>query len=606
MEPLVDVRPGIVGVAARRRWRTLVVSLLIGGLAAIALLAARGPTYTATAVVLLKPLPGNPYSPTASPGRAEELTSLETEAALVGTQRVANKAISASGGRLGPGAVDQVSVAVPSNSKILRISFAAKSPDTARLGAQAFAEAYLAYRHDQAEKSAKEQIDQLNRQIEASQSAQDAASKKLGNEPDGSPAIPVLQQQVQTYASEIAQLRVQLAGLEDASNAPGDVITPARQPSQPDGLPAWLIVAGVVLIAGGIGLLVALWREYSDDRIRDADDIAALGGGRLVATLASTSVDTRLDKPVNEDYRLLRSATVGHLGDSSAVVAIAPIGFSVDASGIAFGLAGALERTSRRVILVITEADPAQPYHWWTNERGLSDLLQHPENVRDQLPMVLHEIRSGLLVLGPGRFTAEMIDRYQSAHMVAILDQLRAAADVVVLATPPLTTATGKALADLADVMFFAVALEQNRHAELVEAAEQMSLHRAKVLGTLSVTPRKKDWRRRWLRRSRKREQPPTALSRPASPGALPVPTAAGAPPSAPEHSSDADLPTVPIGRPEPDSAERSGSEEQAAASSPARTGARRRSAPAGSTDEKPDRVSALIRDYSARSEEKS
>ena len=116
MEPLVDVRPGIVGVAARRRWRTLVVSLLIGGLAAIALLAARGPTYTATAVVLLKPLPGNPYSPTASPGRAEELTSLETEAALVGTQTDANKAISASGGRQGPGAVDQVSVAVPSNS----------------------------------------------------------------------------------------------------------------------------------------------------------------------------------------------------------------------------------------------------------------------------------------------------------------------------------------------------------------------------------------------------------------------------------------------------------------------------------------------------------
>ena len=227
MEPLVDVRPGIVGVAARRRWRTLVVSLLIGGLAAVALLAARGPTYTATAVVLLKPLPGNPYSPTASAGRAEELTSLETEAALVGTQTVANKAISASGGRLGPGAVDQVSVAVPSNSKILRISFAAKNPDTARIGAQAFADAYLAYRHDQAEKSANEQIDQLNRQIKVSQSAQDAASKELGNEPDGSPSVPVLQQRVQTYASEIAQLRIQLAGLEDASNAPGDVITPS-------------------------------------------------------------------------------------------------------------------------------------------------------------------------------------------------------------------------------------------------------------------------------------------------------------------------------------------------------------------------------------------
>jgi capsular polysaccharide biosynthesis protein len=605
MEPLVDVRPGIVGVAARRRWRTLVVSLLIGGLAAIALLAARGPTYTATAVVLLKPLPGNPYSPTASQGRAEELTSLETEAALVGTQTVANKAISASGGRLGPGAVDQVSVAVPSNSKILRISFAAKNPDTARIGAQAFADAYLAYRHDQAEKSAKEQIDQLNRQIKVSQSAQDAASKELDNEPDGSPSITVLQSQVQTYASEIAQLRVQLAGLEDASNAPGDVITPARQPSQPDGLPAWLIAAGVVLIAGGIGLLVALWREYSDDRIRDANDIAALGGGRLVATVASTSVDTVLDKPVNEGYRLLRSAAVGHLGDSSAVVAIAPVGFGVDASGIAFGLAAALERTRRRVILVITEADPAQPYHWWTNGGGLSDLLQHPEPVRDQLPLVLHELRPGLLVLGPGRHAAEMIDRYQSADMVAILDQLRAAADIVVVATPPLRTASGKALADLAEVMFFAVALEQNRHAELVEAVEEMSLHRAKVLGTLAVTPRKKDWRRHWFGRSRKR-QPPVARPLPAFPGPLPVRTVTGAPPSAPDHPVDPEPPTIPIASPQPDEAKRTERNNEAAGISSARKRTRRRPAPAGPTDEGSDRVSALIRDYSARSEEKS
>jgi len=606
MEPLVDVRPGIVGVAVRRRWRTLVVSLLIGGLAAITLLAVRAPTYTATAVVLLKPLPGNPYSPTSSPGRAEELTSLETEAALVGTQTVANRAIPASGGRLGSGAADQVSVAVPSNSKILRISFAAKSPDMARIGAQAFADAYLAYRHEQAEKSASEQIDQLNRQIRATKSEQDAASKKLTDEPEGSPSIPALQQEVQTYASQIAQLRVQLAGIQDASNAPGDVITPARQPSQPDGLPAWLIAAGVVLIAGGIGLLVALWREHADDRIRDADDIAALGGRRLVSTLGSTSVEALLDKPVSEGYRLLRSAAVGQLGDASAVIAIAPVGPGVDASGIAFGLAAALERSRRRVIVVITDADPAQPYHWWTNGRGLSDLLEHSEHVRDQLPLVLHEVKAGLLILGPGRDLAEMIDRDQSADMVAILEQLRAAADVVVVATPALTTATGKALADLADITFFAVALEQSRHAELVEAAEEMSLHRAKVVGTVAVTPRKREWRRHWFGRSRTRK-PPMAQPLPAFPEPPPpVRMGTGLPPTAPDHGGgDAEPPTIPISSPQPDGAKRPRSNDKPAGTSAPRKRTRRPPAPAGSGGEGSDRVSALIRDYSARPEEK-
>jgi Mrp family chromosome partitioning ATPase len=558
-------------------------------------------------VVLLKPLPGNPYSPTSSPGRAEELTSLETEAALVGTQTVANQAIPASGGRLGPGAVDQVSVAVPSNSKILRISFAAKSPDLARIGAQAFADSYLAYRHEQAEKSASEQIDQLTRQIRVTRSEQDTASKKLADEPDGSPSIPALQQEVQTYASQIAQLRVQLAGIEDASNAPGDVITPARQPSQPDGLPAWLIAAGVVLIAGGIGLLVALWREHSDDRIRDANDIAALGGGRLVATVTSTSVETLLGQPVREGYRRLRSAAVRHLGDSSAVIAIAPVGLGVDASGIAFGLAAALERSRRRVILVITDADPAQPYHWWTDARGLSDLLQHPEHVRDQLPLALHEVRPGLLALGPGRNSAEMIDRYQSADMAAIVEQLRAAADVVVVAPPPMTTAAGRALADLADVMFFAVALEQSRHAELVEAAEEMSLHHAKVVGTLAVTPGKREWRGNWFGRSRKRqpavEPPPPAFTGP-PPAAR---TVTGAPPTAPDHGGgDTEPPTIPISSPQPDGAKRPRSNDKAAETSSARKRTRRPSAQAGPADDGSDRVSALIRDYSARSEEKS
>jgi Mrp family chromosome partitioning ATPase/capsular polysaccharide biosynthesis protein len=607
MEPLVDVRPGIVGVAVRRRWRTLVISLLIGGLAAIALLAARGPTYTATAVVLLKPLPGNPYSPTSSPGRAEELTSLETEAALVGTQTVANRAIPASGGRLGRGSADQVSVAVPSNSKILRISFAAKSPDVARIGAQAFADAYLAYRHEQAEKSASEQIDQLTRQIRVTRSEQDAASKKLADEPDGSPSIPALQQEVQTYASQIAQLRVQLAGIEDASNAPGDVITPARPPSQPDGLPPWLIATGVVLIAGGIGLLVALWREHSDDRIRDADDIAALGGGRLVATVTSTSVETLLDQPVREGYRMLRSSAVRHLGDSSSVIAIAPVGANVDASGVAFGLAAALERSRRRTILVITDADPAQPYHWWTDGRGLSDLLQHPEHVRDQLPLALHEVRPGLLVLGPGRDAAEMIDRYQSADMVAILEQLRAAAEVVVVAPPPMTTGAGRALADFADVMFFAVALDHSRHAELVEAAEEMSLHRATVVGTLAVTPGKRKWRGNWFGRSRKR-QSPVAHPLPALPEPPPpVRTSAGVPPTAPDpRGGEADPPTIPISTPQPDGAERPRRKDKAAGTSPTRERTRRQSASADPADDGSDRVTALIRDYSARPEEKS
>jgi hypothetical protein len=155
--------------------------------------------------------------------------------------------------------------------------------------------------------------------------------------------------------------------------------------------------------------------------------------------------------------------------------------------------------------------------------------------------------------------------------------------------------------------MFFAVALEQSRHAELVEAAEEMSLHRAKVVGTLAVMPRKREWRRRWFRRSRKRP-PPVAPPVPPFPGPPPpVRTMTGAPPTAPDRGSgDAEPPTIPISSPQPDGAKRPRSSDKAAGASPTRKRTRRQSAPAGSADDGSDRVSALIRDYSARSEEKS
>jgi succinoglycan biosynthesis transport protein ExoP len=103
-------------------------------------------TYSATAVVFLNPLTGNPYTPETSTLRSDQLVALETEAALVSTSTVGERANEVADGALPDEPEDAVTVVVPSNSQVLRVSYRADSAELARLGAQSFADAYLGYR----------------------------------------------------------------------------------------------------------------------------------------------------------------------------------------------------------------------------------------------------------------------------------------------------------------------------------------------------------------------------------------------------------------------------------------------------------------------------
>ncbi|MGZ6753876.1 MAG: Wzz/FepE/Etk N-terminal domain-containing protein, partial [Nocardioides sp.] len=74
--------------AVRHHLALVVVAVLLGAVAGWAYAGTMATSYTSTARVLVDPAVGNPFVPTPTAVRQDELTSLETEAQVAGSAEV--------------------------------------------------------------------------------------------------------------------------------------------------------------------------------------------------------------------------------------------------------------------------------------------------------------------------------------------------------------------------------------------------------------------------------------------------------------------------------------------------------------------------------------
>ena len=143
-EGTLDIRE-FMSKVGRHKWLILLVAASVTLLVAIYSYS-RPSVYKSTAQFLVRPtlvqpLQSNPF----------DTVSMPTEMQLVTSAQVADIARGTIGGNLTlQDALDSVSVTNPANTQILDISYSAHSPAEAQQGAQAFADAYQTYKHDQA------------------------------------------------------------------------------------------------------------------------------------------------------------------------------------------------------------------------------------------------------------------------------------------------------------------------------------------------------------------------------------------------------------------------------------------------------------------------
>jgi capsular exopolysaccharide synthesis family protein len=487
----VDLR-AFFGVLWRRKWSILLIVTLTTG-SALIFSYRRTPIYSSTAEIQVTPLTTASQILTANPYWTQ--ANMDNEIHVVQSTAVAVLADKAMRGRAGSGTL---SVEVPVNTQILQIGYSHPDPQTARDGAQAFANAYLTYRtrvavdaYAQTRQAIQTQIDELRSNLEDAQRALEAA-------PAGSSDETVAANEVDQLSSQIAGLNAQVASLGAPDITPGTLIQPAEVPPSPsspdhrqDG--ALGFVAGLVL---GVGF--AFLRERMDDRIHGRAQLEAAVGAPVLAVvpkvpgwrkraqtkLVTTSVS---GSPAAEAYRSLRTNLqfISRDGSMRVISVTSPQAGEGKTTTVA-NLATTLALTGKRVMALSADLRKPRLHRFFglDNEVGLSSVLAGQAQLAEVARRV--EGLDSLRIVTSGPVPPNPAELLSSEGMESLLGDLRSSADYVVIDTPPaLVVSDAMIVAPRVDGVVVVVDADETTGGAASHAIDQLEQVGGNVIGSV-------------------------------------------------------------------------------------------------------------------------
>lgn len=280
------LRGAPIRVALRRGLVLTCVLALLGAVAGATYGWYRERNASAHATILVNPLDGNPFS---TSGRGDNLTNMETEAQLVGSQDVLERVAGSEGvGRSAEELVSGLDVAVPANTQLIDIRF--RSPDEAEAVqlAQAFATSFLAFREDRARSLVDSQVKSIEGQLEDRKAERAELTKNLSRAKGSESAS--LQAQIASINTQLDSLRSRIVELRIGPFNPGMIVTPAVV-DDGTSLASWLVFGAIGMAAGLLAsLVIALVRARSDTRVHHVEDIE-LSDRSLLAQVSLAETD---------------------------------------------------------------------------------------------------------------------------------------------------------------------------------------------------------------------------------------------------------------------------------------------------------------------------
>src|SRR5829696_10179881 len=462
-----------------------VLALVIGGLVAVRSLQLT-PVYEATASVLVRPLGATSIE---TGRRPDQIVSMAGEQRIMQSEAVATIA----GRKLGvtatpPELLEHLSVDVPADSQILRVHFRAVDPRTAQRGADAFAQAFLAFRKEDVGRRVANSRSSLQRQIAA------LAAKKAGQDAIAAPDSSATPEQRRSalelgdsYSKQQADLEQQLATLEQLNLSPGAVIEPAALPTAASR--ARPVRVGLGLVVGlVVGILAAFLWDRIDTRLRGPGELAERLGRPILGQIprlrrrrrrgASLAMVDQPESAAADAYRRLRARLTEVTGrlELTSIMVVSP-GHGEGKSTTAANLAVAVAESGRGVLLVSADLRRPRIHELFglPNKSGLSDiLLGLPETTGESWPTddrrgTVPELWSAtphLWILASGPSPQHPSTLLDSMTMRQFLKEQGELFDLILLDCPPALAPDSLALASLVDgVLLVADAKQTNRSA---------------------------------------------------------------------------------------------------------------------------------------------
>jgi capsular exopolysaccharide synthesis family protein len=443
------------------RHRAWIIAIAVASVVAVAVLltAVETRVYEAHARILLEP------SKTvfeASTGASASPVRAQTEIEIIKSAPVRDLV------RKRLGYVAPVSATSVVGTDVIDVASQNAKPSRAADVANAYSQAYIDYRRDQAVNAllaAGEQIRQrvadLQKQIDdKTAAANDAFAQASANQKPGGPAptIPATPDR-DALVSQQALLKERLDQLQvDAALKDGgaSLVAPATAPTtpvRPRPVHNVLLALGVGIV---LGLAAAFVADHLDDSIKSGDDLESAGGGiSLLGVIPAINwknkTETRVvsltepTAPAAEAYRTLRtSITFLALDRSLGVIQLTSPNSAEGKTTTLANLAVAMAKTGQRVLIIDCDLRRPRIHEFFevSNAVGFTSVLMGSVS----LAGALHEINPHLRLLTAGPRPTNPSELLSSNRTSQLFKVARAQTDFVLIDSPPVLPVTDAAV----------------------------------------------------------------------------------------------------------------------------------------------------------------
>lgn len=468
-----------------RRWWIIAIVTLLGTVAAFGYVSIQPKAYDSMTPVLVL-----------APAGDGTKVDLDTEAQIVPTAAVATGAQTLIGTTESiTDLLKHVSVTVPPNTAILDITFEAPTRDAAQKGSQAFAQAYLDQRSAVATQQLKQQISNLQDNIDSLTKQLKTVAGQLVTLSNNSQTRAEAQQSQQILSAQIQAANQRLQPLEAVVIKPGSILSPASDPLKPakPNVPLFLI-SGIAL-GLLLGLSAALLIARLDTRIYGAADVPErpdvpvlmeIRPGRQRPGVADAA------SPLGREFSLLRNvlrfaARSSRGGRPSTTDTLLVCGAvpGPAAGFVTVNLAAAFARSGERVAIVCTDPESNIPSILGISARyGLGEVLSGEIELAAALTAV--PSLPGVTVLTSGQLDPRL--ELPVAAVADLLSPVQHGTDrVLIAASAPSSAVDAQALSEVAAAVLIVVEARRAHVPQVDAALDQFFRVYAPVAGLVVV-----------------------------------------------------------------------------------------------------------------------
>ncbi|CAL9431306.1 lipopolysaccharide biosynthesis protein [Streptomyces sp. enrichment culture] len=483
----------------RYRWLIalgIVLGLLGGGWLGIS----GGASYNATTEITVRPLPIDGSGERSAPGDVSMGSERRTALSSVVADRAA-RILRTDASRI----PCDLQVTNPPETRMLRFSCTAPGAGAAARAANAYAEAYLDNREEDAATRVRTMVDAYEKQRAPLLKERDRLAAQIASSSGDDRALDGTVAAHSSAVSRIAELNGSISDLRAEDTTPGRVVTKATPPAAPSG-PGLPLLLGLGAAVGiGLGLLAAWVRLVFDPAVRTPGDVVRALHAPVLGTLphgrrARRDGNGRADRRsllavgrLAEEYRSVafRLAYDETFAQRRRILLVPPRGSIATALAASVNLAASFAEMGKEVLLLeadlrtpslterLQQADGVQP--GWARAPG-HGTIGWPAGYR--IPIDAGE--SGVFDLVPGH----RVSKVPRALTSSAVTQLIAHADdrdavLIVLAPAVLGYADAIALIDRVDCVLIVCDPREVRRDDLARIRELVTGAGGCVLGAL-------------------------------------------------------------------------------------------------------------------------